>query len=161
MAADRRSNVGSGCGSLILGTIVLVFVAGQVMRADPGGQSEPILSVVVLLWMGLLALGFIRLIVRAVRAGQQARREAESEPSAAPTQAPSPAEGAKRVPSSAAEVPHTYERPARRREPVSEPVKRIPRGIDPRAGWYPDPDDPFGDILRWWDGKAWTEHTRE
>ncbi|TQL47083.1 uncharacterized protein DUF2510 [Homoserinimonas aerilata] len=25
------------------------------------------------------------------------------------------------------------------------------------AGWYPDPDG--GDHRRWWDGKAWTQHT--
>jgi hypothetical protein len=26
------------------------------------------------------------------------------------------------------------------------------------AGWYPDPDDPQGTVLRFWDGSAWTEH---
>src|SRR3954449_2800898 len=30
----------------------------------------------------------------------------------------------------------------------------------PPAGWYPDP---YGapDLLRWWDGSAWTQHTHE
>src|SRR5258708_25306196 len=30
----------------------------------------------------------------------------------------------------------------------------------PPAGWYPDP---YGvpDLLRWWDGSAWTQHTDE
>jgi hypothetical protein len=26
------------------------------------------------------------------------------------------------------------------------------------AGWYPDPEDPQGIVLRFWDGSAWTEH---
>lgn len=26
------------------------------------------------------------------------------------------------------------------------------------AGWYPDPDDPRGVVLRFWDGSTWTEH---
>jgi len=32
------------------------------------------------------------------------------------------------------------------------------RGIRlPPPGWHPDPDDP--QLLRWWDGKEWTDHT--
>jgi hypothetical protein len=27
----------------------------------------------------------------------------------------------------------------------------------PPAGWHPDPDDP--QLLRWWDGSRWTDHT--
>lgn len=26
------------------------------------------------------------------------------------------------------------------------------------AGWYPDPDDQRGVVLRFWDGSAWTDH---
>jgi hypothetical protein len=32
------------------------------------------------------------------------------------------------------------------------------RGVRlPPPGWHPDPDDP--QLLRWWDGKEWTDHT--
>ena len=27
----------------------------------------------------------------------------------------------------------------------------------PPAGWHPDPDDP--QLLRWWNGSRWTDHT--
>ncbi|MGO8876481.1 MAG: DUF2510 domain-containing protein [Acidimicrobiales bacterium] len=28
------------------------------------------------------------------------------------------------------------------------------------AGWHPDPGDPTGSFLRWWDGTQWTAHTQ-
>lgn len=28
---------------------------------------------------------------------------------------------------------------------------------EPPAGWYPDPQNPHGE-LRWWDGRTWTDH---
>lgn len=28
------------------------------------------------------------------------------------------------------------------------------------AGWHPDPGDPSGSSLRWWDGTQWTAHTQ-
>lgn len=31
--------------------------------------------------------------------------------------------------------------------------------LAPAAGWYHDPESP--DRYRWWDGDAWTEHSRE
>jgi hypothetical protein len=31
---------------------------------------------------------------------------------------------------------------------------------DPQAGWYHDPGSPDGTSLRWWNGAAWSEHTR-
>lgn len=30
----------------------------------------------------------------------------------------------------------------------------------PQPGWYPDPEDPYGPAGRWWNGVAWSEHTR-
>ncbi|MCU1472225.1 DUF2510 domain-containing protein [Amnibacterium sp.] len=30
----------------------------------------------------------------------------------------------------------------------------------PQPGWYPDPQDPNGAVDRWWNGIAWSEHTR-
>ncbi|WP_363320425.1 DUF2510 domain-containing protein [Pseudonocardia sp.] len=29
--------------------------------------------------------------------------------------------------------------------------------MTPPQGWYPDPER--GDLLRWWNGSAWTEST--
>jgi hypothetical protein len=48
--------------------------------------------------------------------------------------------------------------------PVAAPVDERPPptegaapAVGPTAGWYPDPTEP--DVLRWWDGEAWSEST--
>lgn len=44
---------------------------------------------------------------------------------------------------------------------MSAPVEPTPPVTANRApNWYPDPEDQDGTLCRWWDGSAWTEHTR-
>ncbi|MEV0768637.1 DUF2510 domain-containing protein [Nocardia salmonicida] len=37
-----------------------------------------------------------------------------------------------------------------------ESAKAVSVSVAALAGWYPDPANP--EVLRWWDGRAWTEH---
>lgn len=47
--------------------------------------------------------------------------------------------------------------------PTEEPSPTAPPEDDavtvgqPEPGWYPDPEDPSGTMLRFWDGSAWTD----
>jgi len=42
--------------------------------------------------------------------------------------------------------------------PESEGETEVMASPESEAGWYPDPEDPNGATLRFWDGSSWTNH---
>ena len=146
-------SVGCGCLSLALIASLLGFGLLAFLTPQTGSDGAGPLAGIGLI-LAVLILVIISGAVRFIRRSQPAVDAADDgDRPLAPETTDRPRRPETRERDSASRPPQPPVTPTSRARP--------PRDQTARRGWYPDPDDPQGEWLRWWNGESWTDHVRE